>query len=97
MPGEVLERGAPRGHHYHLPNTPPPAPRRTHSPAACGCHDPWQVLYANTSTYKQDPGGLLHQYVALRWAMPREVGGGDLGRGEAARAARNDDRQDGGA
>ena len=91
MPGEVLQRGAPRGHHSQLPNSPTPAPRPTRSRLYVPPTTPWQVLYANPSTYKHHPGGFRYLFLALRSELPRDAGGGGVAGDQAARAARNED------
>ena len=54
---------------------------------------PWQVLYANPSTFKHHPGGFRYLFLALRSELPRDAGGGGVAGDQAARAARNEDRR----
>ena len=93
MPGEVLKRGAPRGHHSQLPNSPTPAPRPTRSRLYVPPTTPWQVLYANPSTYEGPPGGFRYLFFELRSEPPRGQRGDHPVRSEASRAVRNEGRR----
>ena len=92
MPGEALQRGAPRGHHSPLPTSPPPAPPLTCSRLSLPPTTPWQVLRANPSSYAGQKWRDLYVLFELRSELPRDAGGGGVARGEAARAVRNEGR-----
>ena len=90
MPGEVLQRGAPRGHHSPLPTSPPPAPPLTCSRLSLHPTTPWQVLRANPSTYEGHPGGYDYLLFELRSDLPRgwRGAGGGISCGARSRARR---------
>ena len=93
MPGEVLQRGAPRSHHSPLPTSPPPTPPLTCSRLPLHPTTPWQVLRANPCTYEGPPGGYRYLLIELRSEPPRGQRGGHLVRSEASRAVRNEGRR----
>ena len=93
MPGEVLQRGAPRGHHSPLPTSLPPATPLTCSRLSVPPTTPWQVLYANPSTYEGPPGGFRYLFFELRSEPPRGRRGDHPVRSEAPRAVRNEGRR----
>ena len=93
MPGEVLQRGAPRGHHSPLPTSLPPATPLTCSRLSVPPTTPWQVLYANPSTYEGPPGGFRYLFFELRSEPPRGQRGDHPVRSEASRAVRNEGRR----
>ena len=90
MPGEVLQRGAPRGHHSPLPTSLPPATPLTRSRLSVPPTTPWQVLRANPCTYEGPPGGYRYLVIELRSEPPRGQRGDQRVRSEAARAVRNE-------
>ena len=70
----------------------PPLRSRAHR-LSVAPRTPWQVLYANPSTYKRHPGGFRYLLVELRSEPPRGPRGGHHVRSAGSRAVRNEDRR----